>query len=221
MLFVQVAIIATVSLCVINAALSQNVLAVLPVSAWQGVLWSVLAAAFSVALDAIIALFIRRALPKKWFDHKKPIFTVGAKEKKFYEKIKIRKWKDKIPEWGKFTAFSKNKIARPSDNEYLDKYFQELCYGEMIHFVSAAASFAALFFVPRPLILSVGLPVAVVNALCNLPSAFILRYNSYKLEVLYKNNEKKAVRRQQTAVSSAVASAISSASSSEEDKRFA
>ena len=128
------------------------------------------------------------------FNHKKAAFTVGAGEKNFYETIKIRKWKDKIPEWGRFTGFSKNEIARPQDNAYLDKYFLELCYGEAIHLVSAFAGYAVLFLTPRALLFSLALPVAIINMLCNLPSYFILRYNSYKLEVLYKNNEKRAAR---------------------------
>ncbi|MGN1052719.1 MAG: hypothetical protein ACI4SH_04940 [Candidatus Scatosoma sp.] len=203
MLFVWVMIIATAALTVLNAALSQAFFAVLPVTFLQGVLWTVLTVIFVFVLDAVIALFIRRALPAGWFNHKKALFTVGAKEKKFYEKIKIRKWKDKIPEWGKFTDFSKNKIARPSDNAYLNRYFLELCYGEAIHFFSAIASFSALVFAPRALIFTVGLPVAIVNALCNLPSLCILRYNSYKLEILYKNNEKRAERLQKNAAFSA------------------
>ena len=194
MLFLWVAVTATAALSLINSALSQDFFDVLPITWRQGALCPVFAVVFAVAIDAAIALFIRRALPAAWFNHNKAAFSVGAKEKKFYEKIKIRKWKDKIPEWGKLTGFSKNKIARPTDNAYLEKYFQELCYGEAIHFFSAAASVAALFIVPRALILSVGLPVVIVNALCNLPSLFILRYNSYKLTIVYKNNEKKAAR---------------------------
>ena len=207
MLFVWVILTVTAALSVLNAALSQAMFAVLPVTALQGVLWAVLTVVFVFVLDGVIALFIRRALPARWFNHKKPLFTVGAKEKKFYEKIKIRKWKDKIPEWGKFTDFSKNKIARPSDNAYLSRYFLELCYGEAIHFFSAIASFTALIFSPRALLFTVGLPVSVVNALCNLPSLFILRYNSYKLEVLYKNNEKRAERLQKVQKNAAFAAA--------------
>ena len=95
---------------------------------------------------------------------------------------------------GKFTDFSKNKIARPKDNEYLSRYFMELCYGEAIHFFSVLAGFTVICFVPRAMFFSLALPVALINAACNLPSLFILRYNSYKLEVLYKNNEKRAAR---------------------------
>lgn len=194
MLFVWVISVSVTVLAILNAALSNGVFGVINVSLGAGVLVTFYAAALALAIDALIALFIRRALPAKWFNHKKPIFTVSAGEKKFYELIKIRKWKDKIPEWGKFTGFSKNEIARPQDNVYLEKYFLELCYGEAIHFISVIAGFFVLILTPRALLFSLALPVAIVNALCNLPSYFILRYNSYKLEVLYKNNERRATR---------------------------
>lgn len=194
MLFVWVISVALTVLAILNAALSEGVFGVIGVSLGAGVLYTFYAVALAIAIDALLALFIRRVLPGKWFNHKKAVFTVGAGEKNFYETIKIRKWKDKIPEWGRFTGFSKNEIARPQDNAYLDKYFLELCYGEAIHLVSAFAGYAVLFLTPRALLFSLALPVAIINMLCNLPSYFILRYNSYKLEVLYKNNEKRAAR---------------------------
>lgn len=194
MLFVWVISVAVTLLSILNAALSEGVFGVIKVSLGQGVVCTFYAAALAMAIDAAIALFIRRALPAKWFNHKKAIFKVSAGEKKFYELIKIRKWKDKIPEWGKLTGFSKNEIARPQDNSYLEKYFMELCYGEVIHFISAWAGFLVPLLTPHALLFTLSLPVAVINALCNLPSYCILRYNSYKLEVLYKNNERRAAR---------------------------
>ena len=194
MLFVWVILIAAAGLSVLNAALSQSFAGILQMTAWESVVRTLCAVTYAFVLDALLAVFIRRALPSKWFDHKKALFTVGRKEKNFYEKAGIRKWKDKIPEWGKFTDFSKNKIARPTDNEYLSRYFMELCYGEAIHFFSVLAGFTVICFVPRAMFFSLALPVALINAACNLPSLFILRYNSYKLEVLYKNNEKRAAR---------------------------
>ena len=194
MLFVWVILIAAAGLSVLNAALTQSFAGMLQMAAWESVVRTLCAVTYAFVLDALLAVFIRRALPSKWFDHKKALFTVGRKEKNFYEKAGIRKWKDKIPEWGKFTDFSKNKIACPKDNEYLSRYFMELCYGEAIHFFSVLAGFTVICFVPRAMFFSLALPVALINAACNLPSLFILRYNSYKLEVLYKNNEKRAAR---------------------------
>ena len=73
----------------------------------------------AIAVDGLFAFLIRR-MPAKWFSHDKKIFQVSAREKKFYETLKIRKWKDKIPELGQFTAFRKNKIADPKNNEVSD-----------------------------------------------------------------------------------------------------
>ena len=129
-----------------------------------------------------------RLLPKTCANREKKIFQVSAKEKAFYEKLNIRKWKDKVPEIGQFTGFRKNKIADPKSVEYLDRYLLEICYGEIGHIASVFTSFfiLGLFFI-SPLWLGIAMPVAGISALLNLPSLFILRYNSYKLEILRKN----------------------------------
>lgn len=160
---------------------------------WPVLGLSVLAAVAAIAVDGLFAFLIRR-LPAKWFAHDKKIFRVSAREKKFYEKLKIRKWKDKIPELGQFTDFHKNHIADPKNNAYLERYMLEAAYGEVIHFVGLFAGFLVIFFFPLRYWYCLGLPVAIVNILLNLPSVFILRYNFYKLKILYAANERKALR---------------------------
>jgi hypothetical protein len=147
----------------------------------------------AVAVDGIFAAIIRR-LPEKWFAHDKKFFNVSAKEKKFYEKIKIRKWKDKVPELGQFTHFRKNKIADPHSNEYLERYMLEAAYGEVIHLAGMVAGFLVIFLRPLRYWLCFGLPVAIINLLMNLPSYSILRYNFYKLKILYSSNVRRAQR---------------------------
>lgn len=146
-----------------------------------------------VAINAIAATVIRRALPKKWFAHDKKIFTVSAKEKKFYEKLKIRKWKDRVPELGMFTNFSKSEIADPHNPAYLERFMLEACYGEAIHFVLPFLCFLVLLVYPKYWY-CIGLPVAIVGVFMNVPSLFILRYNSYKMEILYKSTLKRLAR---------------------------
>lgn len=160
---------------------------------WFIVLSVVINVVAVIAVDGLFAFIIRR-MPAKWFNHKKKIFIVSAREKRFYEKIKIRKWKDKVPELGQFTNFSKNKIAEPKNNVYLERYFLEACYGEVIHFLSVFIGFVIIFFYPLEYWLCFGFPVAVANVLMNLPSFFILRYNSTKLRVLYESNERREQR---------------------------
>lgn len=147
-----------------------------------------------ILIDGLVATACR-LLPAKCANHEKKVYTVSANEKKFYEKLKIRKWKDKIPEIGHFTGFRKNKIADPKSVEYLDRFLLEACYGELGHFLSIFFGFSLLLFFPlTPLWWTISIPVAIINGLLNLPSLFILRYNSYKLEVLRKSNLKKQAR---------------------------
>ncbi len=154
------------------------------------VLATVINTAAVIALDGLFAFIIRR-LPNKWFSHEKKFFSVSLKEKNFYEKLKIKKWKDKIPELGGFTKFSKGKIEKPFDNEYLSRYLLEACYGFVIHIVTVFTGFAIIFICPLRYWFCFGLPVAFVNAVLNVLPAFTLRYNTYKLCVLYKRNEKR------------------------------
>ena len=136
-----------------------------------------------------------RLLPAKCANHEKKIFQVSAKEKKFYEKLKIRKWKDKVPEIGQFTGFRKNKLENPQSVEYVERFLLEACYGELGHFCSFFTSFLIVLLFPiTKYWWAISLPVATIIALMNLPSFFILRYNSYKLEILRKSNLKKQAR---------------------------
>ena len=137
-----------------------------------------------VVVDALTATLCR-LLPGKCANPEKKVFNVSNKEKRFYEKLKIRKWKDLVPEIGQFTGFRKNQIVDPKSVEYLDRFLAEICYGEIGHIVSVFTGFW----------ISIALSVAVINALMNLPSLFILRYNSYKLKILRKNALKKQAQK--------------------------
>lgn len=152
------------------------------------------AAVLVIIVDALVATACR-LLPKKWANHEKKIYMVSAKEKKFYEKLKIRKWKDYVPEIGHFTGFRKNKIVHPKSVEYLDRFLLEICYGEIGHTFSVPLGFLIVLLFPITKIwFAVAIPVGIVNVFMNLPSLFILRYNSYKLEVLRKSILKKQQR---------------------------
>ena len=156
--------------------------------------YTALAVVVVIAVDAIVST-IARLLPKKCAQHDKKVYTVSAKEKKFYEKLKIRKWKDFVPEIGHFTGFRKNKIADPKSVEYLDRFLLEVCYGEIGHFFSLFLGFLILLMFPLTnMWWAVSIPVAIINIFLNFPSLFILRYNSYKLVILRKSNLKKQVR---------------------------
>lgn len=148
-----------------------------------------------IAVDGIAAFTVRYLLPKKWFDIEKSHFCASKKESRFYEKIGIKKWKDKVLELGQFTGFRKNKISAPKDNEFIGRYIVEANYGVGVHIGCIVSGFSIMAFYP-PYWLCFGLPVAVVNAFINFLSYAILRYNLPKLHVVYKFNQRKSMQRQ-------------------------
>ena len=145
----------------------------------------------AVLLDGIVAFIIRK-MPEKWFDENKKIFTLSKKEKKFFEVIGIKKWKDHVPDLGSFTNFSKGKIEQPKSNEYLKRFMLEASYGIMIHYLSAPIGYLlVLINYPNTILnLTVGLPVAFVNSILILIPALTLKYNLAKIKILYKKNER-------------------------------
>ena len=161
---------------------------------------TVAAVVASFLIDALVALVGRR-LPKKWMDPNKKIFTTSKKEIAFYEKIGVRKWKDKVPELGGFTAFHKNKLSDPWNNEYVERYMLEACYGVVIHLFSPLFGFLIILLDYKMytgwswMWLTIMLPVALVNGVLILLPAFILKYNLPKLKMLWdinmKNKKKK------------------------------
>ena len=152
-----------------------------------------------VLVDGAVAT-VSRLLPKCCANHESKIYVVTKEEKKFYEKIKIRQWKEYVPEMGHFTGFRKNKLVDPKSLEYVERFLLESCYGEIGHFFSCILGFVVLLFYPVAEIwLAVSIPVAIINIFMNLPSLFILRYNSYKLRVLRNSLVKKQTRAKQQA----------------------
>lgn len=143
-----------------------------------------------IIIDAISAT-ICRLFPLKYANFKKKIYYVSKKEKQFYEKLKIRKWKEKIPEIGHFTGFRKNKIVQPNNINYIKRFLIEICYGQLGHFFSIFTGFILLLF---SLInydyLVINLVIAIANAFLNILPIMVLRYNSYTLIKLYRRLDK-------------------------------
>lgn len=144
-----------------------------------------------ILISGLIAFIIRWILPRKWFTIDKKIYTASKGEVKFYDKINIKKWKEKVLELGCFTSFHKTKVAKPNDNEFIGRFIVESNYGVLIHFVSIFLGFLVIFIYPLKFFYLFGLPVSLVGAFLNLLPTFILRYNLVKLHKIYNFNAKK------------------------------
>ncbi len=160
-------------------------------SVWRLILWTFICTISAIVIDGLSATIVRRLLPMKWFSVSKKGFVASKKECLFYEKIGIKKWKDKVIELGAFTSFRKNKIAEPNSVEYIERYIIEANFGIVCHIAGIIFGILAMFCCPMGLWISVGLPVVAVNIVLSALPTFILRYNLSKLHVLYKYNLKR------------------------------
>ena len=170
---------------------------------WVNLLWLSLNTTIGtvgvIAVDGIGALIVRRLLPMKWFTPERRLFRVSKKEHKFYNKIKIKSWKDKVPELGGFTSFSKSEFKGSNDAKYLKRFIIESNYGVICHIQNAICGFV-IMFIPYwlggnnfifPCPLSIWLPIFCVNFVLSMLPVFILRYTTYTLSRLYDKQVKK------------------------------
>ena len=160
---------------------------------WLYIVFTLMFTVAAFIVDALVAIIIRK-MPEKWFLKDRLLFRTGEKELKFYTFLKVQKWKDVIPELGSFTGFHKNKVANPFDNEYIARFILEARYGVAIHLFSVPASFLIILIDWRMYLgqsnlwLTIGLPVAIINAILIVLPAFILKYNLPRLTRIYNNN---------------------------------
>ena len=173
--------IAMILICTLDIIFAAPAMGVSP---WFFVLAVTVSVVYQFAIDGLFAWIVSKC-PNKWFENKK-FFNVSKKEQRFYEKLGIRSWKDKIWELGGLGGFSKSKIQDPNDPEYSRRFLIESYKGEVDHIIGMLAGFTVIFIFPLKFAWIVGVPVAIVNLVLNYMPIMILRYNTPKLLVLHK-----------------------------------
>lgn len=154
------------------------------------VIGAVVISAFAAfVVDAIVAYIIHK-MPPKYYSPYKKIFQVGKFERKIYEFLGVKKWKDIIPEMGQLCDFKKNKLESTEDNEYLYKFLVETCYAETLHLLSGILGYCIIFIYPLKYALLFGVPIASVNFFLQILPVIIQRYLRPKLLKIYERNIK-------------------------------
>ena len=160
-------------------------------TAWQVIGLVCFSVFAEIIIDLILAGIIH-SMPEKWFSPDKKFFCVSKRERKFYEKLGIKKWKDKVLELGAIGGFRKNKLKDSNDPDYLKLFLVESNKGIVIHISNIILGFLVIFCIPLKNWLVISIPVAIVNTFLGLLPIFILRYNIPKLKVALLRIEKKA-----------------------------
>ena len=141
-----------------------------------------------IALNGIVAIICSKLIPNKYFDADKKFYMPSVKECKFYEKLGIKKWKDRTLEMGFLNGFRKNKIENSS--EHIKRFILENKKGYLTHFVSVIVSALSLFFFPIRFWIPTAIPVVVTSLILNIIPMMILRYNMPRLKTLLRFNER-------------------------------
>ncbi len=141
-----------------------------------------------ISADGIGAIAIRRLTPSNWYHPKRCIFKISRCERNIYCSLRVKKWKNLVPELGMFTGFSKREVKSISDKKYLERFLTESNYGTVIHLENAFFGFV-IMFIPCCSAPSVWLPIFVVNFILSIMPVAVLRYTSYTLLRLYKRLE--------------------------------
>ncbi|MDO4618405.1 MAG: hypothetical protein Q4B31_02660 [Clostridia bacterium] len=138
-------------------------------------------------------------LPKKLqlkiFDPDRKFYKVSKKEMEFYRKIKLPKWKDKLPQ-RRNTDFEKHHLPEVVDEKYLITYIYVTCRAEVIHYAIAAFGFVSLLFSlfeeNTKLWFWIYFAISFVMGIGNIPFSMIQRYNRHRLSRLLKKMKNRA-----------------------------
>jgi len=142
----------------------------------------------------LIILFICMNLASSFFDYRKRMYIVRKWERNggFYINVlKIKKWKDSLPQFVSKKGFSKRSLKSFSElnKEYLERFIIETCRAEWNHFMCCMywiisfcinSTFYAIIF-------------SLIPVLANLPFLFIQRFNRIRLLRLISHNNSSLV----------------------------
>lgn len=121
-----------------------------------------------------------RFLPKSWYAKNDWFFAERPFERKLYKKIRLDRWKDKLPEGGGLWNFQKRALSEELTPAYADRFILETKYGEVGHLGMAILGFACIWINPDEYAL-VFLICALVNVVVQIPFCLIQRYNRPRL----------------------------------------
>ena len=145
--------------------------------------------AYVLVMLGVVTLLMRIFVPRKVWNANKTFFGVSKNEIQFYNKLKIKSWKEQVPEMGCSSGFPKNHL-KSTEKDYLWKFLQENCFAEVMHYVVAILGFTVLFFL-QSYDFYFAVPILIINVILNILPSIIQRYNRFRLFKIYKTIEKR------------------------------
>lgn len=128
----------------------------------------------------LIVLFFSTKLDVRFFNPNRKIFLKHSWEQdgKFYiNTLKIKYWKDKLPQYIAKNGFSKRSINTKYNKEYIERFIFETCRAEWNHIMNCMY-FVISFYVNS---FFYAVTFSVIPIIANLPFIFIQRFNRIRL----------------------------------------
>lgn len=151
----------------------------------SGILGKLLAALIVGAAGGILSFVIGQSLPRKWFDFDAFPYRDFAWENggRVYEKVKVRSWKDRVPDMSKFVpGMVKKKASLARNSSSMERLVRETCVAEAVHW--------ALILIVAPVMgIFAGWLIALLYAVGNLLFVVIQRYNRPRLREILRRME--------------------------------
>ena len=148
-----------------------------------------------VAVIGILSHYIGESLPRGLFgEYKFPYRTYKwERDGKIYNRLKIKKWKNRLPDMSRVMRdMLPKKVTYNATSADIDALIKETCVAECVHY------WLCLFSVGIYLIWKnyVGVILALVFVVCNIPFVMIQRYNRPHLIKLRQKLLKREEREQ-------------------------
>ncbi len=124
----------------------------------------------------VLSHIIGELLPRSWFDETKFPYSSFSWEQdgKIYNRIKIRKWKNKLPDMSRIMRdMLPKRVDFDNDAEEIEAVIKETCVAECVHWVLAVLSFGIHIIWKK----RIGLLVAAAVSLSHIPFIIIQRFN--------------------------------------------
>ena len=141
--------------------------------------------AIYLAAIGAVCFYIGRLLPANWFQSDRFPFRCFAIERggRIYEKLGIRRWKDRVPDMSKILpkVMLPKRLSWGDQPEQVALLIQETCIAEVVHLILFVLGFGCVLLWDG---LGGWVVSVVYNLLGNVPFILIQRYNRPRLQRL-------------------------------------
>lgn len=144
---------------------------------------------FYLLVLSLLAHPVGQALPRRWFSGDRWPWASAPfeKEGRFWRKLGVHRWKDKVPDMSRLLGDMVKKQLAPGGKTDYALLVQETCVAECVHFYLGLLSLGAFALCRSGWMVCI---VAVYILLGNLPFQIIQRYNRPRLLRLMRKARK-------------------------------